>query len=314
VGDLDADGLDEIVAMDLDNRVRVYQQGNLGVPVIDTQLWVPDREMNGLLAVGDLDGDGRGELAISKFYWAEVWQLQQGLFRKIWAAKPAAGTLWNPTIGDADNDGRNELLFPNSKAGLLVYDTQGSPANWQARQVELPPEAAGPTSVMNFVKVVDLDPSLQNGNEVIGTGNFGRIVLWKYAQGSGTYQTTYVSDQLPNQAWALDAGDVDGDRSLEIIVGTDYPESGLGRIFVYKNAGGSWRQYDSFSTSACEVLLDTIHAGDVDGDGKAEIVYAPTGTDIGCHGLRVYGLGPQGEMALRWKLPQGGWSGFFVSR
>jgi hypothetical protein len=315
VGDLDADGLDEIVMMNMyDNRVRVYRQGSLGAPSIDTQLWEPGREWTSLIDIGDLTGDGRGELAISKSYWAEVWQMQQGSLQRIWSGKPASDYLWAPVIGDANNDGRNELLFPNGKAGLLVYDTQGSSATWTGKQVALPPEVAGSASGLSLVKLADLDPALQNGNEVIGTGNFGRVIIWKYAKESDTYRTTYVSDQLPDSAWALATGDIDGDGTQEIMVGT----TNMDTMFIYKNSGAGWHQQSSFSVSGCTIGLDSIHAGDVDGDGKAEIVYAPLSplgrSDTNCHGLWVYGLNLQGEVYIKYRLPQGAYSGFYVGK
>ena len=127
------------------------------------------------------------------------------------------------------------------------------------------------------------------GNDAGGSGA-GRVYIYFGAPG-GTINTT--ADGILTGAAASDgfgdsvasAGDVNGDGYTDVIVGAPGSASSAGRAYIY--LGGPGASFDTTADSviasvAGDVLGKSVaSAGDVNGDGYADVVVGAIGNDAG---------------------------------
>ena len=178
--------------------------------------------------LGDLDGDGKLDMAVSNKDAATI-----SVFRNIstsgtldgssFAAKQDLTTGTSPfdaDVGDMDGDGELDLIVPNNGSGTV---------------------------------------SVFRNTSSVGSLSFSASV-------------DFSSGALPR---GLATGDVDGDGKLDMAVCRDNPNN---RVSVFRNTSVSGAlDASSFSASvdfSPQVVPSEVALGDVDGDGKAEMVVA----------------------------------------
>lgn len=150
-GDVDGDGtaefavgapLDDAAGLDA-GRVRIYSGAN-GAPLLSLVGWTPRAHFGAALArLGDVDGDGRDDLAVgapgaSELGAVRVFSGATGTL--LWSAHgSSAGDEFASSLarlGDLDNDGRDELLVgvrgangvgPDAGALFVYSGASGSP-------------------------------------------------------------------------------------------------------------------------------------------------------------------------------------------
>jgi hypothetical protein len=243
VGDVDGDGLDEIVA-------------GLG------------RGGDGWLAVFD---DGMHGYAIVRW------------IRLPWEAYNASnGEIW-PALGDLDGDGRAEIvagLGPGGAGRIAIFDDAATGyAFFGWRQVAWPSYiASGDGATHPAVGNVD---GAGASEIVVGLGRGGGGWLEVVGDASSSYaHRGWVRVGWPlynrtNGTTFPAAGDLDGDGRAEIVAGLG--RGGAGWLEVFEDAPGayahrvwlqaSWPVYDASGSGQTHPAV-----GNVDGDSRAEIV------------------------------------------
>ena len=121
-GDIDGDGIPEIVAIDETDRMRIYS--NLGALLLETTF---NLGSNPSPAIADLDGDGFAEVIVGRSVyrlgraidgaWLELEVLHGGNDRGAGGQGPIS------LVADLDGDGRQEII-----AGPTVYRYPSPPA------------------------------------------------------------------------------------------------------------------------------------------------------------------------------------------
>ncbi|MBI5517871.1 MAG: VCBS repeat-containing protein [Deltaproteobacteria bacterium] len=249
VGDLDGDGFtDAALGAPGAQVVRVYRGGPSGLA---ESPWVtlanPEPGASGfgtaVAGVGDLDGDGYGELAVgSPFVSASTGRVY------LWRGRPDA----LPATPDKALDG------PGGTAGLYGGDLTGAGDLDGDGLGELVVGAYRANSVAGAVYVY-------RGRRDLATLTLDRTLGG--AEGTGSYFGERVAG----------AGDLDGDGFPELAVGAPNTGRGLGRVYLFR--GGS----DGFDPMASRVLDPPEGAsgsfggalgvhGDVNGDGLTDLV------------------------------------------
>jgi hypothetical protein len=124
VGDLNHDGLDDVVTLDsFDATISVYLQNNNNA--LANRVTYATNSLPEAIAVGDINNDGRDDIAITNYSTTGIFtQKNDGTLNTL-IAYPAPDAENNDVaIGDVNNDGLNDVV--SMKGGgttetLLIY-------------------------------------------------------------------------------------------------------------------------------------------------------------------------------------------------
>ena len=186
-----------------------------------------------LTSVGDIDGDGGGEIAyVSNGNDVDFYDPEDGS-----ATDTGQDTDTTVSTGDVDGDGVAEIVFDQKGGALYYYDSVNG-------HVDTGMSSDGAT------KTGDVDGD--GIDEIIYRDGSGNLDYYDADDGSNSGTGQSASD--------IAAGDVDGDGTDEIIY-----RDGSGNLDYY--------DADDGSNSGTGQSASDIAAGDVDGDGTDEIIY-----------------------------------------
>lgn len=279
-GDIDNDGLDEIVAADSWYNMRIFNADTQGF------LWEHNADLDiDAVDVYDVTGDGIPEVVYGDGQWGSVYALNGSNGELLWTVNnPEHGTT-DVFVGNIDDDVGLELVWGagHSSSGadyLYVHDIDSDTRQWQSPDSSGGNFAAVAFGRLNSDQVPDrifASYSSQSGDGIL-TAVDGSTdeVLW---------QTT--SSTFGGHAWTgihdVTIGDIDGDNLNEVLVGTDRLYDG--RVYILNGANGE---------VASEVALESgspiysVMIADMDGDGDMEILAGGGKEHTGANGVYVY--------------------------
>jgi len=283
VGDADNDGKNELLIGGRDPFMRVmkyngytyYEAARLVDPVfgIGYGIWVrigedwhrlpqPFGSATGF-GIADVDNDGKNEIGVAwgRHFSAFKWDGHRYKLvgRYIIIGKEQWGTTLDCIIGDADNDGKNEVIVTGG------YENEPSLISLEWNGNEFVKEAEWGYNSIFFPWIADVDDDGKN-EVIVGHGDELAVLKW-----NGNEFSSYVIDEFPYQVFGCVAKDSNGDGINEIHVTFGYP-----RLCIYEwNGSGYEKIYDKIWYGE-EDTIEAIDIGDVDGDGKAEVA---VGTD-----------------------------------
>ena len=250
------------------------------------------------IATGDIDGDGQDEMVIGLGRVSGSTSAPAGYFLVVdgnsykWCRvqfskyNTANGETW-PACGDVDGDGKDEIIiglgsYRQNGGWLEIFDySSGSIThktwkrfNWSAYNAangEVRPAAGDIDGDGRDEIIVGIGSYNTNGGwfEVIDDEvndfahmSWGRIGWGSYNAANGETHPA--------------CGDVDGDGKAEIVVGLgSYTQNGgWFEVFDYENGSAkhkAWRKLNSTEYNASNGETRPT-CGDIDGDGKEEIV------------------------------------------
>jgi hypothetical protein len=210
VADLDLDGVEEVIVGD----ARYAPDG--------TVLWHDDRQLDGLVAVVNLDDDPQGELAIAS---SNRVRFQDDDGRILWGPTELqnANITSVPTVGDIDGDGRPEVIVAGGNQ-LLALNHDGSEL-WSLPVQDL----SGATGASIFDFEGDGVPEVVYIDEIQMLAADGRTGQIKFFTDEHSSATMYDYPVI---------ADVDGDDHAEVVVCHD----GFGSpLSVFGDEDNSWR-------------------------------------------------------------------------
>lgn len=233
----------------------------------------------GMVAAGDLDGDGVPEICTPGTDTSLVCLTAAG--QLLWAAGDHPYTAGAPAIADLDGDGRGEVVF-----GPEVFDAEGhligeSPYGslftaWYAVPADVNLDGRleivtgnhifnADGSVLWYNGKTDAFPAVANFDtddtpEIVRTGAEGKVELLD------TNGDTLWSREFPGGCGGpAVVADLDGDGEPEIGAG------GMNQYVVFDTDGTILWSMPTQDSSSC---LTGSSAFDFEGDGESEIVYA----------------------------------------
>ncbi len=258
--DMDGDGRMEYYVHDDDHIYRItYKYSTHGWEVFT--IYTGNLYVSGLVA-GDMDHDGKMELYFSPFATTPTpvycIKMEADTYRVDSISYFSSGARIG--IGDADNDGEDELLGYSVHGVLNVLNFRDT--TWERKTYTL-----GYVAATSDIVVADVD---NDGlNEIYtygapsGQTDAGLIVIKLVP----SLSCSYVYQNANITAGGIRIYDTDGDGQEELYTGV-YGTDGNTVIYSFKYHGSSYSPYEVMKNGG---LAGDIGVGDLDNDGKNEI-------------------------------------------
>jgi hypothetical protein len=268
-GDLDGDGH---VDLAIASAARLHVLPGRGDGTLVSRLDVPSGDPPGRALVVDYDGDGKLDLLVGGFYGgvSAVRNLGGGSF-----AAPVTtplDTMYGAFLASADFDG-------DGVADVAVVDGAGSNlATLRGHgdgTFDAPVMANYNLVFLNDVAAGDLDG---DGAPDLAIAADGYVkVLWN--QGDGTFVEN-LAYSASGDTRAVVLGDFDGDGKADIVSGGFTPngaEPPPGSVVLLRGSDG----FATATTHAVPFGAERLVAGDLDGDGRLDLVVVSPGHPLG---------------------------------
>lgn len=276
LADIDGDGRQELVASEGWYHIKAW---DLDVPSIK---W--DHAVSAdisALRLFDVTGDGVPEVLFGDGQWGGVHALMPGTGDELWYVQNPEAGVTDIAVFDADHDGQLELMWGAgwSSTGpdfLYVCDLATRTLKWQSLDYVGPFQGidAGDVDGDGTTEIV--------AAPVNGASNYGSVLTVydaithepEWLKPTGVPYVGPVGD--------LKVRNVDADPQSEIILAADH-------LYIFDGLTHALqvdRSYDS------GVNLQSLAVGDVDGDGKPEIVAGSKDTSTGGPGVYLYVINP----------------------
>lgn len=269
-GNFGGDAANDVLTVAGGHSIQVLVNGASGIvgePVISP---ITETSIQGA-AVGDLDGDGDLDVAVS------VWETQQlVVYRNDGSATFTRSTViagqraGDIGIGDFTGDGHGDLALLRLVAGsysdgeALIFPGNGAGAFGAAVTTLIPGEPG-------MMRVVDANGDGKSDLLVAGS----RGILTALGNGNGTFALLPVNDPVDPEA-DLATGDFNGDGHIDFVVISDaHQKNDFLRVFLNNGNGTFAAAGDYFGM---EYL--TVAVADVNADGRADLVGGSYGGNV----------------------------------
>jgi hypothetical protein len=256
IGDIDNDGIKEIVASVLysrservkgknvsyyDYQILVFENGvlNNGGPSWQTaRLGERTDAIINDSCIADVNNDGINKLVMLRSNRLEVYKIESPGSYSVEVLKIYPSFLFSLGVGDADNLGGNEIV---AVSGGTAYIWKHQDTGWREWTAEaIPPQlyGSGMTSLtLTYLKVKDADNL--PGNEIIATGNNQRLMVWKY-QNDAYKLDSYSPDLNADMAYGIDSGDIMGTGFQDVAINLWGTKKLSPRVVILRFENGSW--------------------------------------------------------------------------
>jgi hypothetical protein len=257
IADIDGDGVNEIVLSQSDS----FSSPHLYVYSVDGNLKWDIAGIGGTLAVGQMDSDAAQEIALSDGHvidgatHAAQW-FQPSRFDNIMIAS------------DTDGDGIKELVTGGWN-GVIAYDVAHQTPKWS---FPIYYNASG------VVRVADLDGD-QVPELILGTNQWGGVYAYDIRTLALKWHVDTPNDGITN----ITIADVDNDGTLEVLWTAGYYDTGSDHLFVTdpRTQALKWQSFHLDGPFLGPFI------GDLDGDGRKELVTASFKSESGYDSARI---------------------------
>ena len=220
--------------------------------------------------IADVDNDGKPELAFIRGSKVDIYQWMGMGFVWKWSTPFYGEGIFTIDSGDANSDGKNDLILAMNGPVVWTCDN-GAWTSVNANPVTV--YAKGQTMLaMDYARTRDADND--GKNEIVGGGNNNRLMVWKWDALTLGYKVVFVSGDLGGFTQGVDVGDLDGNGTKEIVIGSF---SGPGKLYVFEFSGSTYFQRNFVTLDGGVVDLRT---GDLDSDGRDEVTLIAKGLKI----------------------------------
>lgn len=277
-GDIDADGLDEIVAADKWDNLRAFNADTRGI------LWEHEADHDiDALQVLDSDEDGVPEVLYGDGQWGGLYGLQGATGTVQWTVDNSHHGVTDLHIADLDQDDRLELIWGagHSSTGpdfAFIHDLVLDQREWQSPDTGLPYYAVayGNLDDDDLPDRVFASHDNERGGLVTAIRSSDGSVLWQVESDDfGAHSLTGLH--------ALVVGDVDEDGEAEVVVGTDDLYNGY--VAILDGSDGSLENAVELESGS---PIYSLAIGNLDGQGNTDILAGGGKEHTGSEGIKVH--------------------------
>jgi len=239
--------------------------------------------------IADLDGDGKPDLIFDNDYDATIWiyrnigtngNLSDASFAPpvmLHGAPAVGGTdnLFDLSVADLDGDGRLDIVVADTYNNVVsVYQNLCSPGvltpNSFGARIDYP-VGSGPVSVDAGDLDGDGKPDIIAANMASGT-----LSILRNISTGGLLTTNSFAPALslatPAMPSKVVARDVDGDGKVDLVTANYSTTSDAISVFRNTSTAGVIKFAPRVDLAAPVATEETVAVGDIDGDGKADLI------------------------------------------
>jgi 6-phosphogluconolactonase (cycloisomerase 2 family) len=273
IGDLNGDGKMDLacaIANDYYNRKYIYYYTQVnGTLTLQPPLDTSDNPTS--IALGDLDGDGKLDLACANRDSDNITvYLQRSTGLELQPPLDTTRTPNSVAIGDLNGDGRDDLACANMEAHQITIFLQDPISGALVEPPQSPLDVSGIRPIS--VAIGDLNG---DGRQDLACANYNtRNINVFYQQEDGTLPTVpqlslatgYFPDSVFPHSVAI--GDLNGDGRMDLACAN----KGNNNITVFLQQEGGTLSEPAWSPLAVDIEPHEIAIGDLNGDGIMDLV------------------------------------------
>lgn len=282
MGDLDGDGRPDAVVANWEDRngaceVTIHLQAGMpsGTFQADPVVVSLGARRPGDVALGDLNGDGRMDLALAARDGQDalvVPQLAGGVFGTALSV-PVAGVPRAVAVADLNGDARTDLAVATDQDEVVIFHQDAG-----GQLVEVARKAVGWRPLQ--VRIADLEGDGRPDLLVACFGESYDGLALILRDGTGGYQDAVFHDTGDEAPAALAVADFDGDGHLDVAVANYGAPGWPGSVGVLFQDGTAPGTFGALETYRGYHGPSAIAAGDLDGDGRLDLLISDGTTDV----------------------------------
>ena len=265
VGDVNGDGRVDIAAITdgpAGPELRVFDGATLALLSDSFPFaWAAPGSLR--VAIGDVNGDGKPDLVVAG-------DTQNGPQIEGWTAGGAplfslqgVSRGESVAVGDVTGDGRADVVVSDGRSEDAHVTVFAEDASFEASFSPYGP------SFTNGVRVAAGDFNGDGGTEYLtGQGRGGTSEVDLFDQKGALLLALHPFAGMGSDGDFVAAGDVEGNRRAQIVVGAD--AGGEPRVSIYDQTGKLLSSFLAFEPTFAGGVR--VAVGDLDGDGKAEVI------------------------------------------
>ena len=287
--------INSIVYADADNDSKkdIIISGPSNTYILDPETFVQKFQINkgaNYVRVGKLDDSNLNEIVLSSGY---VYKLDRTTLTTLWNFNTSGEGYVE--LSDIDSDTKQEIVFAQSWQHIYVYDVDTKTTKY------------GIDTDLDIQSLLLTDVDKDGIDDIIyGDGQWGSVHCYNAVNKAQLWK---VSNPEHGVA-AINYADLNNDGNKELIWSAGWTSTGSDYLYIYNvdEAKLLWRSDDIVGP------FYAVASGDVDGDGKEEIVATSYKSESGYNGGILFIIDSETNQ-LKWKsssaLMNLGWTGLF---
>ncbi|MCD6273831.1 MAG: VCBS repeat-containing protein [Deltaproteobacteria bacterium] len=204
------------------------------------------------------------------------------------------GWYSSPAVADLDGDGTNEVI--GSAYSVVVLNGATGNLKWRVKSGHDRSESNVDNVGRTWPGVVTADVDGDGDLEIITAHGAGYVSMYDH---NGYFCSGWPKHPVSSELRSLAVYDLDNYGNMEIIVGSARGDN-YNNIYIYEHNGALRTGWPQLSSGCCAygIYNDNLTIGDIDSDGKGEIV-APSDVHYICafkdDGTRIPANGMYGD-------------------